>query len=119
MSASGQPIRAYRDFWPYYLREHAGAKTRGLHIAGTTAALALLLAAILGASPFLLAAALAAGYGPAWAAHVFVEKNRPTTFRYPLWSLFSDLKMTAAWLTGNLEHELEKAGLAPPPAGPG
>ena len=111
--SAGEPIRSYRAFWPYYLREHGSARTRHLHIAGTLTGLALLLAAILGTSLWLLAAALAAGYGPAWAAHLLVEKNRPATFRYPLWSLASDLRMTAFWLAGNLEHELEKA--SPPP----
>ncbi len=113
MSGPGAPIRSYREFWPYYLREHSRAKTRHIHIAGTLIALVLFACVILGAGPWFLAAALIAGYGPSWAAHFLVEKNRPATFRYPVWSLVSDLKMTAAWLSGNLEHELEKAGLSP------
>ena len=104
-------IGAYREFWPFYLREHARPETRFWHIAGTGLAMLLLAAGVLALSPWLCLASIIAGYGPAWIAHFFVEKNRPTTFRYPLWSLASDVRMTATWLTGGLESELEKAAI--------
>jgi hypothetical protein len=111
MSESAR-IACYREFWPFYLRQHANPTTRVWHIAGTGAASVFLLAAILTFSYALLIAALMAGYGPAWIAHFFVEKNRPATFRYPLWSLISDYRMAAAWIAGTLGRELEKAGVA-------
>jgi hypothetical protein len=105
-------IETYREFWPFYLREHAKSETRLWHIVGTGAASVLLVAALVTLSYQLLLAALIAGYGPAWAVHFFVEKNWPATFRYPIWSLISDYRMAGAWLTGKLGRELQRAGIA-------
>lgn len=104
-------IRSYREFWPYYLNEHKQPKTRALHLAGTGVTTALLAAGIATANVWFLPAAVLAGYGPAWFAHFVVEKNRPATFRYPLWSLISDFRMAATWLTGGLHRELKRAGI--------
>ena len=105
------PIRSYAEFWPYYLHQHAKRATRALHLAGTGLAVLLLAGAAAGDARLLLLAILA-GYGPAWIAHFFIEKNRPATFRYPLWSLVSDLRMAATWIAGGLGHELRRVGVS-------
>jgi hypothetical protein len=105
-------ITSYGEFWPYYLREHAKAETRAIHFLGTGVATASLVAMILTGNPLFIAVALIGGYGPAWFAHFFIEKNRPATFQYPLWSLASDYRMAFAWITGRLGQELAKAGLS-------
>jgi len=104
-------ITSYREFWPYYLNEHRRPRTRALHLAGTSVATVLLIAAVLYANVWLFLASLLAGYGPAWFAHFAVEKNQPATFRYPLWSLISDYRMAATWLIGRLSRELKRAGI--------
>lgn len=105
-------IDSYGAFWLFYLREHGQPWTRRWHIAGTLVALALVVAAIVLLNPWLLVAALLAGYGPAFGSHFLFEKNRPATLRgHPLWSFVSDIRMTFTWLAGGLHRELRKAGM--------
>lgn len=104
--------KTFAAFWPFYLREHSRRRTRALHYAGTTLVVFILLFAVLTGRWLLLLAVPLAGYGFAWVAHFAVEKNRPATFTYPLWSLAADFRMWWLWLTGRLAPELEKAGVA-------
>ena len=100
---------SFEEFWPYYLSEHWKPATRALHFAGTACVCAcLLLAAAL--SAWWLLAAPFAGYSFAWIGHFFVERNRPATFTYPLWSLRGDFRMFRLMLLGRIGPELERAG---------
>ena len=101
----------FAEFWPFYLREHSRPQTRSLHYVGTSLVVLIAIAAVLTGTWWLLVAMPVAGYFFAWIAHFTVEKNRPATFTYPLWSLRADFRMWWLWLTGRLGPELRKAGV--------
>jgi hypothetical protein len=82
-----------------------------VHYAGTAFALLLLAAAAWSGDLRLLGGAVVAGYLFAWIAHAFVERNRPTTFTHPWWSLVSDFRMFGLWITGRLGQHLRVAGV--------
>lgn len=104
-------ITSFADFWPYYLGEHRRPATRALHYIGTSLVVALALYALVTGRWLLLLAIPLAGYLFAWIGHFGIEKNRPATFTYPLWSLAADFKMWWLWLTGRLGPHLERAGV--------
>lgn len=102
--------RTFAEFWPFYLREHSKPATRALHYIGTSLVIAVALYAVFSGQWMWLLAMPVAGYFFAWIAHFRVEKNRPATFTYPLWSLAADFRMYGLWITGRLTPELKRAG---------
>jgi hypothetical protein len=105
-------FKTFEEFWPHYLSEHSHPLNRALHFAGTTVALGCAALGLATMNPFMLPAALAAGYGPAWIGHFMVEKNRPATFTYPLWSFRGDFKMYALTWRRRIGRELAAFGIA-------
>ena len=97
---------AFEEFWPRYLAAHSDPRTRAFHVAGTLAGTALVVSAVALRKPWLAAAGLAAGYGPAWFSHAFIEHNKPETFRAPFASLAADYLMAFHVLRGTIDGEI-------------
>jgi hypothetical protein len=97
------------DFYPYYLTEHARPINRALHFIGTSVVIGCFIAAIVLQKWWLLLLMPVAGYGFAWFGHFILEKNRPATFKYPLYSLGSDFVMFFHILTGQIGKKVDEA----------
>ena len=95
-----QRFTSLKEFYPYYLTEQRRTSTRMLRFIGTTLILLwIVLAAVTGNAWWLMGVPLG-GYGYAWAGHAFSERNKPATFRFPLYSLASDFILFWQLLSG-------------------
>jgi len=102
-------LKSFAEFWPFYVREHSRPLNRTLHFIGSTLGLVCLLEAFVTRNFWFVPLGLIIGYGFAWAGHFFVEKNKPATFKYPLWSLRADWKMWSLTLFGRMDGEVRRA----------
>ena len=105
-------MRTFAEFWPYYVRQHAKPATRLLHAIGSTLAI-VVIAIALAVDPWILLLAPLVGYGFAWYAHFFVERNRPASFVHPFWSLAADYRMLFLMIAGRMDDEVARHGTAP------
>lgn len=93
---------SFREFYPYYLSEHANQSCRRLHFVGTSLVIGCLVMALRSMNPVWIGYALLSGYGFAWIGHFFFEKNKPATFQYPFYSLAADWVMYKDMLVGKI-----------------
>ena len=98
----GERYQSFAAFYPYYLHEHSNRTCRRIHVVGTGLVILAFLAFLLTLNAWWLLAALVCGYGFAWVGHFFFEKNRPATFRHPLYSFVGDWVMFKDILTGKI-----------------
>ena len=97
-----QGFANFREFYPFYLAEHSNRTSRRLHVIGTTAALAQCGAAAALGNGWLVLSGVVTGYALAWIGHFVFERNRPATFRYPLYSLRGDFTMARDVFAGRI-----------------
>lgn len=102
---NGQDFSSLDEFWPFYVSEHLNPVNRKLHFVGTTLAL-LCLAGGAFFWKWLFLAAPVFGYGFAWVGHFGFERNRPATFRYPVYSFLADFRMYWLTLTNQMDAEI-------------
>ncbi len=89
-----------------------------MHFIGTTGSVALVVIAGVLGEPLLLIAALVCGYFFAWLSHLLIERNRPATFTYPLFSLAGDFHMWALMWQGRMDAEVERLSASSKPDQP-
>ena len=93
-------MKTLKEFYPYYLSEHQNYTCRILHFVGTGLLFLILIAALVTKNYEWLFSIPFVGYGFAWVGHFFFEKNKPATFKYPLFSLASDFYLFFDLLRG-------------------
>jgi len=94
---------SFSEFYPYYLQEHADPTCRQLHFIGSWLVLAVIACSLIFNNLSLLWFVPIVGYGFAWVGHFFYEKNKPATFRYPVYSLMGDWVMFKDILIGKVK----------------
>ena len=96
---SYQRYKTFKEFYPFYLNEHSNQTNRRLHFIGTCFVVLILSYTIFTANFKLMWFCPLFGYAFAWIGHFVFEKNRPATFKQPIYSLMGDFKMWWQLLT--------------------
>ena len=102
MTDTTHTFASFAAFYPFYLQEHSNRTCRRLHFVGSTLVLLTTAFAVMSGKWLLLLWLPVIGYGFAWVGHFGFEKNRPATFKYPLYSLMGDWVMFKDMLIGKI-----------------
>jgi hypothetical protein len=87
-------FNSFREFYPFYLEQHQDKVSRRLHFIGLVCALIWMIYVLCsGDAYWRILFSLLMGYGAGFIGHFFFEKNKPATFRYPLYSFAGDFTM--------------------------
>lgn len=86
-------FHSFAEFYPFYLGEHNNRTCRRLHFVGSSLGLVCLAAALWTGQLSLILLGLLFGYAFAWIGHFGFEKNKPASFKRPLYSFMGDWAM--------------------------
>ena len=98
----GQPIKNYAEFYKFYLSEHGHVMSRRLHAIGSVAGLYGIYKTVSTGKKRYIVRGIVTGYACAWVGHFFFEKNKPASFKQPLYSFISDWRMLGDICRGRL-----------------
>jgi hypothetical protein len=93
---------SFAEFYPFYLSEHSNRTCRRMHFVGSTLSLMCLAMLAVTGKPQYFLYALLCGYGCAWIGHFVFEKNKPASFKRPLYSFIGDWVMYRDMCRGRL-----------------
>jgi hypothetical protein len=91
--ADPKAFTSLAECYPFCLGEHRNGTCRRLHFPGSTLALVCVAMVLATGRLQYMAYGLLCAYGCAWIGHYVFEKNRPATFKHPLYSLVGDWAM--------------------------
>ncbi|MBH1959514.1 MAG: DUF962 domain-containing protein [Flavobacteriia bacterium] len=93
-------IKTFKEFYPYYLNQHCKKLTRIFHFAGTLLVLGVIIYVLQSGKERFLWYIPIFGLGISALSHYIFEKNKPTSFQYPVFTLMGDFKMFFELLIG-------------------
>ena len=96
-------FNSFKEFYPFYLSEHSNNTNKILHAIGSIGVLCIVLYSLLNLNLKILYLAPICGYGFAWVGHFFLEKNKPATFQYPIYSFIGDWVMLKDIILGKIK----------------
>jgi len=94
---------SFSEFYPFYLTEHSNLTCRRLHFVGSSLSLSCVALVFVTGNLWWILAGLLCGYGFAWVGHFGFEKNKPASFKRPLYSFMGDWVMYKDILTGKVK----------------
>ena len=94
--------QSFAEFYTSYLTEHTDRTSRQLHFFGSTLSIICLTLLALSGNVGWLFAAIVSFYGFAWMGHFQFEKNRPRSFKQPVYSFLGAWLMYWQMLTGQI-----------------
>ncbi len=99
------------EFYPFYLSQHLHPISRYLHVYATSMGVIIALTMLSKGYFLLFPLGLVVGYVGAWIGHFVFEKNRPATFKYPLYSFACDFLMIKDFFKGTLDEKIAQVKL--------
>lgn len=102
-------ITSFSNFYTCYLLEHRNSFNRLLHHIGTLLGVLFTIIALWIHLPILIIFGIIIAYSLAWLGHFKIEKNVPTTFRYPIYSFIADFLMLYHFFSFQIEFKVRDA----------
>jgi len=96
-------FNSFAEFYPFYLNEHSNRTCRRLHFFGSSLTLMCLAMLLWTGEPQYFLYGLLCGYGFAWVGHFVFEKNKPASFKRPVYSFMGDWVMYKDLWTGKIK----------------
>jgi hypothetical protein len=93
-------IATFSEFYDFYLSQHQKMWTRILHFLGTLLLIAVLIYVVQSGKERFLWYVPIFGLGFSALSHYIFEKNKPTGFQYPFFTLMADFKLFYELITG-------------------
>lgn len=102
-------VKTFKEFWGVYVLAHQDKKNQALHFIATL--LTFVFAGVFAVTHMFIFLALIPvfSYSLAWIGHFLHERNKPLTWKHPIFSLIADYKMFFMLILGRLDQEIAKA----------